>query len=404
MNRFTLLISLFFLSKLFISCDNESIEQKAKRIHESVLTVDTHTDTPMGFLDPEFDMSVRHDVNTTGSRIDFPRMKDGGMDAAFMAAFIGQGPCTPKARDRAKIKTIEIIDAIHRVLGENKENAQLALSADDAYKIEKEGKRAVYIGVENGYGLGKDINLVKDFYERGARYITLTHTKNNDIGDSSTDEEQFGGLSEFGRDVVKEMNELGMIIDVSHISDKAFNDIVEISKAPVIASHSCARAICDHPRNLSDELLLKLKANDGVIQMCILSDYVKASPPNPERDSALHELRVKYRFFKDLKDEELKEARKEWRALNIKYPRESATVSDAVDHIDHIVKVIGIDHVGIGTDFDGGGGLSDCRDVSEMGNITLELVRRGYTEEQIRKIWGGNFMRVFRAIEKLKSK
>jgi membrane dipeptidase len=195
------------------------------------------------------------------------------------------------------------------------------------------------------------------------------------------------------------MNRLGMIIDVSHISDKSFYDVLEYSSAPVIASHSCARAICDNPRNLDDEMLKKLADNGGVIQMCILSSYVKKPEPFPERDSAYTALRIKYRNFNDLTDEEMDSARSEWYALEKRFPQKLANVSDVVDHIDHIVEIAGIDHVGIGTDFDGGGGVEDCYDVSEMGNITRELVSRGYTAREIEKIWGGNFMRVFREVE-----
>ena len=196
------------------------------------------------------------------------------------------------------------------------------------------------------------------------------------------------------------MNDLGIIVDISHASDKSFYDAIELSRAPIMASHSCARALCDNPRNLTDEMLLKLKENGGVIQMCILSAYIKEPAPNPGRDSARQAVREKHGNYYDL-DEAGREAFiKDWYAIDKDFPREMATVKDAVDHIDHIVELIGIDHVGIGTDFDGGGGLEDCLDVSQMGNITLELVRRGYSEKEIKKIWGGNLTRVLREVEK----
>lgn len=237
------------------------------------------------------------------------------------------------------------------------------------------------------------------FYNRGVRYITLCHTRNNDICDSSTDTTEHNGLSDFGNNVVKEMNRVGMMIDVSHISDSSFYDVIKHTKTPVIASHSCSRAMCDNPRNLTDDMLVKLKENGGVIQMCILSDYVKTPSPNPQRDSAQQAVRGKYNNFEDLTEEEKEKARSEWYSINEKFPRELATVSDMVDHIDHMVKIAGIEHVGIGTDFDGGGGLADCMDASQMGNVTFELVKRGYTEEEIRKIWGGNIMRVMRQVQ-----
>jgi membrane dipeptidase len=249
--------------------------------------------------------------------------------------------------------------------------------------------------------VGHDISLVQKFYNLGVRYITLCHTKNNDICDSSTDPNgpEYQGLSPLGEQVVAEMNRLGMIVDVSHISDEAFYDVLEKSAAPVMASHSCARAFCDNPRNLDDAMLQAIAEKGGVVQMCILSDYVKTPKPNAERDSAFAALRSEFDNYDNASAEQKKIMREQWREIDAKYPKELATVSDVVDHIDHMVQVAGIDHVGIGTDFDGGGGVEGCFDVSEMGNITLELVKRGYTEDQIRKIWGGNFIRVFKAVE-----
>lgn len=388
------------------SCSNvqseEDIVKRAKEIHEKILTIDTHTDTPMGLKDEGFDIAKRNNPRKGGNKVDFPRMKEGGMDAMFFAAFIWQDTRTKENNEKAIKKTFEIINDIYEVVEKNKNVAEIAITPDDAYRIEKTGKRAIYIGIENGFAIGNKIELIKEYYNIGARYITLSHTKNNDICDSSTDKPEHNGLSKFGKDVVKEMNKLGMIIDVSHISDKAFYDVIELTKVPVIASHSCARAICDNPRNMTDDMLKKLAANGGVIQMCILSSYVKKPDPNPERDNALTALRKKYNGFKNLSKEERAKARLEWQEVNRKFPQKLATVKDVVDHIDHIVKVAGIDHVGIGSDFDGGGGVEDCFDVSEMPNITIELVKRGYTEEEIEKIWSGNFMRVFREIEKNK--
>jgi membrane dipeptidase len=247
--------------------------------------------------------------------------------------------------------------------------------------------------------VGHDLSNLALFRDKGARYITLCHTRNNHICDSSTDTLEHGGLSDFGIGVVKEMNRLGLMVDVSHISDSSFYEVLSLTTAPVIASHSCARAVCDNPRNLSDDMLKKLAVNGGVVQMCILSDYVKTPDPNPRRDSAFQAIREKYHNFTDLTEAEEAQSWKDWNQADSLYPRVLATVSDAVDHIDHMVAVAGIDHVGIGTDFDGGGGLADCRDVSQLGNITIELVKRGYSREDIRKIWGGNIMRVMEKVQ-----
>ena len=382
---------------------NASVEERAAKIHKKVLTIDTHTDTPLRLLRDDFDLGVRHDPRQTNSKVDLPRMIEGGLDAVFFAVFVGQGERNAAGNARAQERALRIFEAINKSVEANAELAELAFSADDAYRIEKSGKRAIYIGMENGYPIGNDLTLLKTFYDLGTRYITLCHTRNNDICDSSTDPAgaEHDGLSPFGEDVIAEMNRLGMIVDVSHISDSAFYDVLRVSKAPVIASHSCARALCDNPRNLDDAMLKELAAQGGVIQMCILSDYVKKIEPDSRRVAALEPLREKFNRFDQMSEEEQQELRREWDRLNREFPRTLATVSDVVDHIDHIVKVAGIDHVGIGTDFDGGGAVEGCYDVSEMGNITLELVKRGYNEEQIRKIWSGNFMRVFREVERI---
>jgi len=373
--------------------NDEKLARKAAEIHRSVFTVDSHTDTPMHLVTGDFDVSQRHDAKS--SKVDFPRMKEGGLDGIFFAVFISQGKRNQEAYTAAKKEAHEIIDSIYAVLKRNQAVAGLALKPDDGYRLKKEGKIAVFIGMENGYPIGLDLSQAETYFNRGVRYITLCHTRNNDLCDSSTDTLGYGGLSPFGKRLVEEMNRLGMMIDVSHMSDKSFYDVIRLSRSPVIASHSCSRAICDNPRNLSDDMLLALAANGGVIQMCILSAYVKADP-NPARDSARASLRKKYHDFEGLSKDDQKAARKDWHALDDLYPAKLATVSDVVDHIDHIVKVAGIDHVGIGTDFDGGGGVQGCNDVSEMGNMTLELVKRGYSKSQIRKIWGGNLMRVMK--------
>jgi membrane dipeptidase len=380
---------------------DESFEAKAARIHDEVLTIDTHVDTPMRLLRPQFDLGELHDPRKGGGKVDLPRMKEGGLDAVFFAVFVSQRARTPEGNTKAKERALRTFDAIHEAIKKHSSVAELGLTPDDAYRIERVGKRAIYIGMENGYSVGNDLSLIKQYYDLGARYITLCHTRNNDICDSSTDKPEHHGLSKFGKQVVAEMNRLGMIVDVSHISDASCYDVLKLSKAPVIASHSCARALCDHPRNLDNEMLKKLAENGGVIQVCVLSSYVKKRTPNPEQDNAAKALREKYGDFNKLSEKDKSKAREEWRLLGEKFPRQLVTVSDAVDHIDHIIKLVGIDYVGIGTDFDGGGGLEGCYDVSEIGNITRELVRRGYTEEQIRKIWGENFMRVFREVMKV---
>lgn len=396
---------LIVLIVLFLGC-KQNTDEDADQIHQQILTIDTHTDTPLNLTDPDFDVGKKHSHESDHSRVDFPRMKEGNLDAAFFAVFIDQKERTPGGYKAARKRAGELFSEIKNAIQQYPEMAALATSPEDAYNIEKEGKRAVYIGVENGYPIGKDLSYVNKYYNMGARYITLCHSSNNDICDSSTDPDgaEHNGLSDFGEKVVQRMNTLGMIVDVSHISDKAFFDVVDQSKAPVMASHSCVRALRDHPRNLSDSMLTALKKNNGVIQIGLFSDYLIKPEPNPARDSAMQVLREKYNNFEDLSEEKMAKARKEWYAIQEMYPKELASVKDLVDHIDYVVEHIGLDYVGIGSDFDGGARVEGCRDVSEIDNITRELIRRGYTREEIEKIWGGNFMRVFREVREVGQK
>lgn len=379
-------------------CTNSEKElaRKADKIHASILTVDTHCDTPMEFTDSTFDMGVR----SAEGCVDFPKMIEGGLHAEFFAVFTGQGPRNDSTFNIVHQKAVDIFNAIHKNVKKNSSVAGIALSPEDAYRLKKEGKIAAFIGMENGYPLGKDITLVRQFFDLGARYITLAHTKNNDICDSSTDPAgvENGGLSLFGTQVVKEMNHLGMMVDISHISDKSFFDVLKVSNTPVIASHSSCRALCGSPRNLSDDMLLALKENGGVIQICILGNYLRTPDPNPEMDSKLKDLQTKYGDYNTLSDSVKKIMRGEYKAIQKLYEK-PATVKDVVDHIDHVVQVIGINYVGIGTDFDGGGGVEGCRTAAEMKNITIELLRRGYSKSDIINIWGGNVMRVMQKVQ-----
>lgn len=399
--RFAVAISLV----LFIGCGSSrtivELTDEASVLHQSMLTVDTHVDTPLRLMRGEYNPAVAHDAVSEDGKLDFPRMKQGGLDAVFFAAFIGQGPRTPAGNEAARTTVSAIIDTIHAVLQRNPESAALALTSSDAARIKAEGRRAVYIGIENGYALGRDLSLVKTYYDRGVRYITLCHSYNDDICDSSTDPDtvRYNGLSVFGKQVVREMNDRGMIVDVSHVSDKAFYDVLALSKAPVIASHSCARALCGHPRNMDDAMLTALAERGGVMQLCFVSEYLRTPKPAPEHDSAVTALRAKYDAMGRLTADQRRARKMERKAIDERFPRSMPSVADVVDHIDHVVKVAGIDCVGIGTDFDGGGGVEGCDDVSEMKHITVELLRRGYSHGEIRKIWGGNFLRVFAGVE-----
>ncbi|MDK2908965.1 MAG: rane dipeptidase [Bacteroidales bacterium] len=393
--RKLLLVNLLTFSFLVSFCQSTN-EENIRELHRRLLTLDSHTDTPLWLLREGLDFMNNNRLKA-GSKVDYPRMQEGGLDAVFMAVFTPQGKTDSMGYSQAYAQAQNLFDAIRQLVGKHPEQLSLATHPDQILLNAEKGKVSLLIGVENGYPIGENLSRVEEFYQSGARYITLSHTRNNQICDASTDEPSAGGLTAFGREVVVEMNRLGMLVDVSHISDSAFYDVLRISTKPVIASHSNARAVCNHPRNLTDDMLKAIAARGGVVQVCLLSDYVKTFPPNPARDSALKAWESRYPDYGSLDDANKAKARAERRDIDQQFPRPKATVSDLVDHIDHIVKVAGIDHVGVGSDFDGGGGLVDCQDVSEMWRITAELVKRGYTYEDLTKIWGGNFLRVWRA-------
>ncbi len=390
---------LLSLTAFFFLSDSDSNNKSLMAIHNKAITIDTHCDTPMKFVNNGFDIGIEHEAPS--SRVDIPRMEKGGLDAIFFAVFTGQRPRTDENYAKAYSLAHEMIDSTEVALKRYSSKAELAVNAEDAEVISNKGKRAIYLGMENGFPLNKDIKRVGEFYDRGIRYITLSHSSNNDICDSSTDKKgpDHNGVSEFGQEVIKEMNRLGMLIDVSHVSDKAFYDVIEQSKVPVFASHSSVRAICNHPRNMNDDMIKALAKNGGVIQICILGAYIEEEDTTSINYLKLEELRRKYNDYNFKNEQERKNAWAEWRQINKDFPAELPTIAQAVDHIDHVVDLVGVDYVGIGSDFDGGGGLADCRDVSDFPLITKELLNRGYSHEEIYKIWGGNFLRVFRSVE-----
>jgi membrane dipeptidase len=376
-----------------------TVEAKARELHASILTVDTHCDTAFSLLRADWEIGDRHEPGLRASgKVDLPRMREGGLDAEFFAAFVGQGPLNPEAYAKAKASVLRAVEAVHEMTRTHSSTIGLAVDPAGARRLKKEGKLIAFIGLENGYPIGRDLANIGFFHDKGVRYITLCHSSDNDICDSSTDRRapEDRGLSDFGREVVAECNRRGMIVDISHASDKSFYDILAASKAPIIASHSSARAVCDHARNLTDDQIRALAAKGGVVQICFLGSYVKKMPVGPEREKALKELEAKYGSMRAIQDPALRQkARAEMQEINEKFPENRPTVKDVVDHIDHVKKLVGIDYVGIGTDFDGGGGVVGCDDASGMIHVTEELIRRGYTDREIEKIWGGNFFRVF---------
>jgi membrane dipeptidase len=394
---------------------------KALAIHQRTITIDSHVDIGgANYATPALDPGAP----ATSLKCDLTKMEKGGLDGVFLAVFVGQGPLDAAGFKRAYDQAMIKFEALHRLTGQMYPNrCAFATSPADVKRIVKSGKRAIMTGVENGYPMGLDLGNIKKFYDLGARYITLAHSGNNQLADSSSAREPLNnGLSDLGRQAVAEMNRLGMMIDVSHISEKSFWDIIAITKAPIIASHSGSRALTDSDRNLTDEQLKALAKNGGVAQTVALGNYLRTE--NPARRGAIAKLREELGLLaagrggarggsrpdlQAMNDEQLAEYRKKMdqyrermKEIDAKYP--SATLKDFVDHLDHAVKVAGINHVGIGTDFDGGGGISGFNDDTEAPNVTIELVKRGYTEAQIRKIWGENLLRAWGAVEKIGTK
>ncbi|TGE21711.1 membrane dipeptidase [Hymenobacter aquaticus] len=385
-----------------------ALTAKANAIHNQAFVLDSHEDTPINLVKPGFDISKDHSAQE--AQVDIPKMQRGGLDGAFWAVYMGQGPRTPEGNAAAKQEALLIFNAIRTTIQTHSAQLDLATTEEQALQIRRVGKRAVFIGMENGYPIGQDLGLLKSFYDLGVRYLTLCHSSNNDLCDSATDPNgpEHQGLSAFGKQAVVEMNRLGMLIDVSHASDSTFYDVLRLSKAPVIASHSSSRALAETPRNLSDDMLRALARNQGVVQVNLYSPYVKTELKTAERLNAEQAFFTKWKIKNFLNvyalpAAEQQQALAEEEQLNAKFPVALASVQDAVNQIDHIVKIAGIDHVGIGSDFDGGSRLAGLADVGELPNLTLELVKRGYSDKDIYKIWSGNFFRVLKAAEKLRA-
>ena len=395
-----------------VAASDADLLETASLIHEKAITLDTHVDIPSGERYATADLDPAD--SGTELRCTLPKMKLGGLDGVFLAVFVGQRwGLDEDGYARAYSAALSEFEAIHRLTDTmHPELCELALRPDDVTRINASGKQAILIGVENGYPLGEDLSRIKEFYALGARYITLSHSGHNQICDSSGPSEPLhGGLSEFGRKVVSEMNRLGIMVDISHVSRNSFRDVLDLARAPVIASHSGCAAIYSHDRNLDDDQLQAVAENGGVVQIVALGAFLKE--PSPEREEAVSRLREELGIRRIDREELSRMSDQEQaayqalretyisrlKAIDEQFP--SATVSDFLDHLDHAVQIAGIDHVGIGTDFDGGGGIQGFNDHSECLNVTIGLLKRGYTAEQIDKIWGGNLLRVWREADRL---
>ena len=411
---------LLFSTLLSLNAQTSQVNlmEKAKKIHAEAITIDTHNDINVKNFTTDKNYTMNLDT-----QVNLPKMEKGGMDVTWLIVYTGQDDLDAEGYQKAYENAISKFDAIHRLTEEiAPDKIGLATNSSEVRKLVKQGKKVAMIGVENAYPIGTDLNRIKEFYDRGARYMSLSHNGHSQFCDSNTGEENdewlYNGLSDLGKEAIKEMNKYGIMIDVSHPSKEAIKEMFEYSKAPLIASHSSARALCDHSRNLDDELLALFKEHGGVVQTVAFSAYL-----NTEKNNAfeaftdkIYKDKAEEMNFKILGDDEIKKLSQEEEDLyyenfdrvklaakpeleKIKNQVKPVSVTDFVDHVDYLVKKIGINHVGISSDFDGGGGIEGWQDASETLNVTVELVKRGYTEEEIFKLWGENLLRVMDEVQ-----
>jgi len=372
----------------------QSVSRQAHDLHFNSIVIDTHDDTTQRLLNPKFDLGARH----PDGNIDIPRMREGGLGGIFFSIYIPGSITGPEAVKRA----FDQIDAVRQTIARHPNDLVLAVTADDVRRAHRQGKIAALMGVEGGHMIANDLGVLRTYAALGVRYMTLTHMINTDWADSSTDKPAHNGLTDFGKDVVREMNRQGVMVDISHVADKTFYDALEVSEAPLIASHSSCRALCDAARNMTDDMIKALAAKGGVIQINYHIGFLDpkfraAENANPEIGKAI-EAETKKRCGDDEScqlvagDQVLREY-----VAQGKLPRVEWT--EIVDHIDHAVKLVGADHVGLGSDFDGANMPFGMDDVTHLPQITDALLKKGYSDTDIRKILGGNTLRVMEATE-----
>lgn len=399
------LLSLLCLVPALHAQSTEPLMERAQRVHAAVITIDTHADIPFNFGTPEYNA-----CQALERQVDVPKMRSGGLNAAFFVVYVGQTERTAANYEQARLGALRKFEGIRRMTTELcPDLIELAYTADDVERIHASGRLVAAIGIENGFVMGRDIALLGQYHDLGARYMSLTHNGHNDLADSWLPDPRIGddgvehnGVSALGRQVVAELNRLGIMVDVSHASKATTLQLAEISRAPLIASHSGVRALATTERNMDDEMLRAVARTGGVVQTVALGAFVRDPPP--ERQAAVQALRAEFGIGRDRRPQQLTPAERSAyaaRMAEIDARWAPVTLQDYVDHIDYAVELIGIDHVGISSDFDGGGGVLGWGSAAETFNVTLELVRRGYTDDEIRKLWGGNLLRVWRDAERV---
>jgi membrane dipeptidase len=389
--------SLSLLCSLLIAPTNaDEIAERARKLHFSSIVLDTHDDTTQRFFSKDFDIAKR---NTDGS-VDIPRMREGGMNAIFFSIWIDGRITGPPAVQKA----LDQIDAVYESIRKNSKDMMLCRTAEDVRRAHEQGKIAALIGVEGGHMIGNDIRVLRIFGDLGVRYMTLSHFYNDEWADSSTDKPAHNGLTNYGKEIVREMNRQGIMVDISHVSDKTFYDALEVSKAPLIASHSSCRALCNHVRDMSDDMIKALAAKGGVIQINYEMSFIDQAYKDASDKLSGGVVQVFDQVKKECGDDEAcigkKMTEMQQKAVaEGKLPRVSW--ERIIDHIDHAVRLVGADHVGLGSDFDGASMPQGMEDASKLPKITEALMRKGYSNDDIRKILGGNLLRVMEQNEKV---
>jgi membrane dipeptidase len=393
--RLTRMVVLSTVSCLLASAA-DVISERAHKLQFSSIVLDTHDDTTQRFFSKDFDIGKQ---NAEG-HVDIPRMREGGMNAIFFSIWIDGKIMGPAAVEKA----LDQIDAVHENVKSHSQDMLFARTAADVRKAHEEGKIAALMGVEGGHMMGNDIRVLRIFADLGVRYMTLTHFYNDEWADSSTDKPAHNGLTDFGKEVVREMNRQGIMVDISHVSDKTFYDALEVSKAPLIASHSSCRALCNHPRDMTDDMIKALAAKGGVIQI----NYEKSFIDQAYRDASEREtggvVASIGELTKNCNNDEAciaREMSKKEKQLTAEGKLPHVSWERIVDHIDHAVKLVGADHVGLGSDFDGASMPEGMEDCSKLPKITEALLRKGYSDSDVRKILGENTLRVMEAAERV---
>ncbi|WP_236215334.1 dipeptidase [Metapseudomonas otitidis] len=391
--------TLIALALLTGSAQAADVPPAIRVLHERLLVLDSHLDTPMQLARPGWDISQRHRYADDLSQVDLPRMREGGLDGGFFAVFTPQGPRTAEGRTLASEHGLAVITRIRDMVAARPDEFALATRAQEVPGIVASGRRVVLISMENAEPLAADPGRLATYQRLGLRMLGLVHAQNNSFADSATALPEWHGLSPAGRELVGEANRLGILIDVSHASDAVFDQVLALSRAPVIASHSGARAIGPHPRNLDDARLRRLAEKGGVIQVNSFPSDLVPRPPNPERDKVLAPLYREFRLAASLSPEQVADLARRIREADARYPLPPTRLDDFMAHLLHILDVVGPQHVGIGADWDGGGGVEGLRDVSDLPRISERLLAAGYSEQDLVAIWGGNLLRVLAAAE-----